>query len=94
MNPALSHRKDKVIERKVVVERNGRRFWGLPDEAEDILNTVSDVFADHKSCEDLEASIYEVTTPVCSLCDSDWDPIRDEDSGVVVCPSCGVPIES
>jgi hypothetical protein len=89
-SPALARSKDKVVGRHVEIHEK-RRYFGEED-PEEIASTLNSFFGDYKPLDNYEAEVIEETVQVCSLCGTDWDPVRDDDSGVLICSYCGVPI--
>ena len=89
-SPALARKKDKVIGSHVVVEDNHSN-WGKDDD-DTIASNLNDKFSDSVSLKNYSAYVAYQTTPVCSLCEADWDPVVDDESGVLCCENCGVPV--
>jgi hypothetical protein len=88
-SPALTKQKDKVVSKHVEVHL--KHTWSEED-ADDMASELNSHFQDFRPLDNYYAEVVTETTPVCSLCEEEWDPIKDEESGVLVCAYCGVPV--
>ena len=64
----------------------------VQDDSETIASNLNDKFSDSVTLKNYSAIVFGETVEVCSLCETGWDPIEDEESGVLCCSGCGVPV--